>query len=149
MKTIGDYKILCTPEQTKKLLELGAPIEYEDNTYPTYWRPNICRFAEMPERTYHIPTAEQVIGWLEEQADILDINIEPYEDDSYPSLCGYGFSIRNKNKEYILGTFTEKGDMVYISPTDGTYCHYGKLTKREATIEVIDAALEYLETYKQ
>lgn len=41
MKTISDYTILCTQEQTLKAIELGAPIE-----------------------GIFIPTAEQMIGFL-------------------------------------------------------------------------------------
>lgn len=137
---MNKYIINCSEEQTKRALELGAPII----NYPLVSSPYGIPKFEKNGMAYIIPTAEEMIGWLEEQADILDITVEPYEDDGYPSLCGYGFYIRNKNKEYILGTFTEKGDMVYICPIDGTYCHYGKLTKREAILVAIDAALEYI-----
>ena len=43
------YTIYCTPEQARKALGLGAPIEYK------------------LKGTCKTPTAEQMIGWLEEQ----------------------------------------------------------------------------------
>lgn len=48
MKTIDDYTVYCTEAQTKKALELGAPIEYD---------------SELPSIVL-CPTAEQMIGWL-------------------------------------------------------------------------------------
>lgn len=46
------YTIYCSDEQTKKALELGAPLEYH------------C--PNERESVYHRPTAEQMLGWLEE-----------------------------------------------------------------------------------
>lgn len=48
METISDYTIYCTPEQTKKALELGALIKYY------YDSRNLLL----------TPTAEQMIGYL-------------------------------------------------------------------------------------
>ena len=52
------YSIFCTQEQTKKALELGAPITHNglDNT------------------PLKIPTAEEMIGWLEEQGFFIRIS---------------------------------------------------------------------------
>lgn len=63
MKSISDYTIYCTPEQTKKALELGTPIPNHklDNHYaenlPKLWfyKDGNC---------YQKTTAEQMIGWL-------------------------------------------------------------------------------------
>lgn len=60
------YTIYCTEEQTKKAFELGAPIEV---------LPNYMEFENFPfvnckdgnQRPCMIPTAEQMICWLEEQ----------------------------------------------------------------------------------
>lgn len=62
MKTISDYTIYCTLEQTKKALELGAPIEKKeiqvcDNAKHFFWYDGFY---------YNYPTAEQMINWLEE-----------------------------------------------------------------------------------
>lgn len=62
MKTISDYTIYCTPEQTKKALELGVPIEKKeiqvcDNAKHFFWHDDFY---------YNYPTIEQMIGFLEE-----------------------------------------------------------------------------------
>lgn len=140
---MNEYSIYCTEEQMNKALELGAPIEIT-GMY------KVAQFVGVSDATFIIPTAEQMLGWLETQEDILDINIHLYEDDGYPKMCGYGFTIYNKNKEIITGTFTEKGNLVYICPKckefiylAGTY-ENEFLTKKEATIAAIDVALDYL-----
>lgn len=56
MKTINDYTIHCTKEQTKLAMELGAPIELKSEVY----YPNGAAYPTNP-------TAEQMIGWLETQ----------------------------------------------------------------------------------
>lgn len=142
------YTIPCTEEQTRRAFELGAPINTDNN-------PMFSDFIEVKKGLYAIvPTAEQMIGWLEEQEDILFINIHLYEDDGYPKMYGYGFTIYNKNKDIITGTFTEKGDLVYICPKSkeyiglvGTYAN-DFLTKEEATLVAIDVALDYLTKQK-
>lgn len=153
MKTMSDYGLYCTEAQTRKALELGAPIVHHENACTTNSTPHFyigeCGNYQKGFILYIIPTAEEMKGWLEEQGDILYIDIHLYEDDGYPKMCGYGFTIYNKNKDIIVGTFTEKGSLVYICPKckeyiylEGTYNNF--LTKQEATLEAIDAALEYL-----
>ena len=59
MKTINEYTIYCTEEQTKKALELGAPIgngHYYDK---------ICIINTID---YATPTTEQMIGWLNDKS---------------------------------------------------------------------------------
>lgn len=63
MKTIDQYTIYCTKEQTQKAFELGASIVKmieEFNAIPS------C-YVDKSNNLYEIPTAEQMIGWLEEQ----------------------------------------------------------------------------------
>lgn len=59
---MNQYIIYCTGEQTKKAIELGAPLQRYTS---------IPNFADVIEITtseyYEIPTAEQMIGWLEKQ----------------------------------------------------------------------------------
>lgn len=58
------YEIRCTPEQTKKALELGAPVDTCD------WREvdTELKVEGFNEKGWHInykkPTAQQMIGWL-------------------------------------------------------------------------------------
>lgn len=64
-----DYSIYCTESQTKKALELGAPIKRA--LLPSTWfeevNPKRCHI-DVPENpngcTLAIPTADQMIGWL-------------------------------------------------------------------------------------
>lgn len=145
----------CTEEQTKKaLLELGAPILLVPEEYYTE-KEHFHMEIEGENASVILPTTEEMINWLEEQGDILYIDTYLYEDDGYPRMCGYGFTIYNKNKEIITGTFTEKGSLVYICPKSKEYFYLSGtytndfLTKREATLEAIDAALEYLTSKKK
>lgn len=68
---MNKYTIYCTEKQTKKALELGAPIErdgYEDRPYIYY------------DGAYLIPTVEQMIGWLEEQGIMFNIATNPFDE---------------------------------------------------------------------
>ena len=69
---MNNYTIYCTPEQTKKALELGAPIEFEVEcpvnleTLERSPYPEI-KMGKDGEPILIIPTAEQMLGWLNEQ----------------------------------------------------------------------------------
>lgn len=108
------YQIFCTPEQTKKALELGAPIKAATFTRPGDGK----KVVEIGEyNLYSIPTAEQMIGWIEEQGSITDIGIYLVFQWGYYIYNGK-YCIKNNNGKY--------------------------LTRKEATLAAIDAALEYL-----
>ena len=64
MESISDYSIYCTEEQTKKALELGAPINFRwlYHGIPFHKEVNI-EYGHYAE----IPTTEEMVGWLEEQ----------------------------------------------------------------------------------
>lgn len=104
------FTIPCTEEQTKRALDLGAPIKIECFSTATevYWRDVI-------------PTAEQMIGWLEEQG----IWIHFCKPNQRPKLLSY--SISNINNIY---------QRVFI----------GKefYSRKKATLAAIDDALKYL-----
>lgn len=120
---MNKYTIYCTAEQTKKALALGAKLE----EFP--WRTSILRqLVDIDEITYCIPTAEQMISWLEEQDGIREININR-------SACyeGWYFSISGPNKQYI----TINGNSI---ASIGKYD-----SRKEATLIAIDVALEYLD----
>lgn len=121
------YTIYCTESQTRKALELGAPIELESEYYhPTendfkLDNPIPCKSFT---RGYHYakcPTAEQMIGWLEEQC--------VYELSIYKSIWTWGWTILFKDEYRING-------------------HEFK-SRKEATLAAIDAALEYLSNNKK
>lgn len=87
MKTISDYTIYCTPEQTKKAIELGAKIEYH----------KLSEMLDISEQViengsiyYNTPTAEQMIGWIESLGGIEEITV-----------CKSGMWIWGKNHTLI------------------------------------------------
>lgn len=60
---MNKYTIYCTEEQTKKALELGAPIETCGYYYKQQFGCNTISDTDL----HIVPTAQQMIGWLEEQ----------------------------------------------------------------------------------
>lgn len=128
------YAIYCTPEQTKRALELGAPIKIEDTRdrysfVPQYSDSMGCRIKKFEDAykncycdetaAYLIPTAEEMIGWLEKQGDIDCIEVNH----------AYKWSYDIFNKEYWK---IMKHNTIYQS-------------RKEATLAAIDAALEFLD----
>lgn len=67
---MNEFTIYCTQEQTRKALELGAPIELESEYYnPTendfkLENPIACSSFTNGYHYAKCPTAEQMIGWL-------------------------------------------------------------------------------------
>ena len=109
------YTIYCTEKQTNKALELGAPIEvdFQFNS----------KTVIINHKAYIVPTAEQMIGWLEGQGlvsiDTIRV-IHPIDGRSW-----YGYKLRFPwGKE-------EYNEIKYNS-------------RREATLAAIDAAFDYL-----
>lgn len=66
---MNQYTIYCTPSQTKKALELGAPIEMSP------YFPEVIQAFVLGENMYHFPTAEQMINWIEGQDEIKSVVI--------------------------------------------------------------------------
>lgn len=106
------YITYCTPEQVKKALELGAPIKIE------------C-FSTATEDHWHevIPTAEQMIGWLEEN-NIENIIVCKKDGGDY------GYTVYHTSHRKPLQRF-------WFS------------NRKEATLAAIDAALGYLTKNKK
>lgn len=118
---MNKYTIYCTAEQTKKARELGAPIEVksiEDAAKENYGRAYFTGMATYAK----FPTAEQMIGWLEEQEEISDLHI-------YKMILSWTFEL-------------------YASNGDGKNEHPLFQSRKEATLAAIDAALEYLSNNK-
>lgn len=122
MKTISDYTIHCTDEQTLKAIKLGAPIEdipmykYNDDKLPKLVHKNYVNNTVFS----YCPTAEQMFGWLEEKC--VHINFENIFDIE----CNYVFS---------SASFNEHG---YEE------IRHGYKSIKQATLAAIDAALDYL-----
>lgn len=148
------YEIRCTPEQAKKALKLGAPIEILDTEVEIEDR-NIgctvvfggfscqpaklehylydadgnrkewCVILEGTEETGRIvvytPTAEEMVGWLEEQGLLISITARNTPDNPI-----YNYSINRCEESWT--TFS---------------------TRKEAALTAIDAALDYLTNHKK
>lgn len=65
---MNKYTLYCTEAQTRKALKLGAPI----NIVTKYVGGFILGLSHI-EKHYINPTAEQMIGWLEEQDIHIDV----------------------------------------------------------------------------
>ena len=100
------YTIYCTEEQTKKALELGAPIKYK------YTLDNKERGK------FEKPTASQMIGWLEEQEDIKEV--------------------------FVTIEYTYWHYAIILSNGRVIECEDSYDSRKEATLAIIDAALDYL-----
>ena len=130
--TISDYTIYCTEEQIKKaFVELDAPLKQVfynvqfDETLKEY------HLIRIGCKLYEIPIAEQMIGWLEEQDIIREVNV--YRSANYE---GWYYSISGANKQYI-------------SINGHAIASIGKHdSRKEATLAAIDAALDYLKSMK-
>ena len=120
---MDEYTIYCTEEQTRKALELGAPIEHA-KVVDTI-NGNSTRIPEENGEFYLIPTAEQMIGWLESNPQIHHITVW---------------------KECV------RWDYTFCYKQDGIVKRFdiGSSGNRlEATIAAIDAALEFIQNLKQ
>lgn len=127
MKTISDYTIFCTEAQTKKALELGAPIE---NYNYTFGNKETCTYlgkdyTKLPALDWFAqqPTAEQMCGWLEGQGAIKVIAINNSKN------LDWSFHITTKDNE--------------------VFASIGYKSRKEATHAAIDEALEYLENNRK
>lgn len=119
---MSDYTCYCTPEQTKKALELGAPIQFASINDI-----RLGRYIEVEgnNEAYEIPTAEQMIGWLEER----EIKITFILTSAYgPNGLTNGYT--------PVVNFKWNCETCYTS-------------RKEATLVAIDAALEYLTNNKK
>lgn len=116
---MNDYTIYCTPEQARRALELNAPIKVTFLDIPNKFEYEGCPLE--------IPTSEQMINWLEGQGIKCFVLPDMYDDDSYNIQI-------NKN---LITT----GHSQYDYPLSYN-------SRKEATINVINMALEYLSQNK-
>ena len=118
MESISDYSIYCTEEQTKKAIKLGAPINFR-------WLYEGIQFRKEVNIEYghyaEIPTAEEMVGWLEEQG-VHEVHLTHVKD-------GWMACIFLKND---------------IIPDEFTY-----KSRKEAILAAIDVSLEYLTKNKK
>lgn len=111
------YSIFCTEEQTKKAFALGAQLEEVNSiNEPKHW-------VAIDNTTYKVPTAEQMIGWLEQNARISDIDIFRSGSTYWAFYVTKFLGIIESKKEYF--------------------------SRKEATLVAIDEALDCLVQAKE
>lgn len=138
---MNKYTIYCTEEQIEKALKLGAPIEI--NSHPPlngekfmWLSPPADAIAWNNNTDCLVPTAEQMIGWQEEQGMFIEINTHrPNRVIADWKKTIYTFSVIDK-----FMTIDKHGGY------NGTI-HYP--TRKEAILAAIDTALEYLTNNKK
>lgn len=128
MKSLDQYTIYCTAEQTKKALELGVPMQLFWEDIKENFDMPYCEISPREDDELGImcnyvviPTAEQMIGWLEEQEAIDEI--APMKKGEYWAYVVYMTGLRSDIE----------------SPKDTLYP-----ARPEATLAAIDSALDYL-----
>lgn len=132
-KMMSDYTLFCTEEQTRKALELGAPIISYHNACTTDDIPHFTIAEGNGNCTlYIIPTAEQMCGWLEEQGMFIEV------DSHRPD--------RILDWRKSIYTFSVVDKFMVICKHGG----YNETThfpsRKEVILAAIDAALDYLKT---
>lgn len=122
------FTIYCTAEQTKNALELGAPIKI--NNYPPingeefiWLSPPADAIAWNNSTNCTVPTAEQMVEWLEDQEEISNLHI-------FRLSIHWTFDLHTSNGE-------EKNNRPLFN------------TRKEATLAAISSALEYLTNNKK
>lgn len=150
------YTIYCTPEQTRKALELGAHPEFvtsqniQDSKYE-YIKRNLSlssfentryinvdreygknpKYVVFNKEVYRCPTVEQMLGWLEEQG----IAVYAFVDNNEKEYTGWSYE--------VVKDFKNGGWKNTLAVPDITFNSY-----KEATLAAVDVALEYLSNKK-
>lgn len=115
------YTIYCTEEQTKKALKLGAPIDSSSVYYEGFEM--IGHNEDYSYKLYAIiPTAAQMIGWLEERGFVITLTPTIKDDES-----GY---------TWIAHACYFQDVSIWIDRKN--------LSRKEAMLAAIDAILNYL-----
>lgn len=119
---MNKYTIYCTESQTKKAIELGAQIlriGQVTNTCTNYCK--LFNTIVIDDIWYHIPTAEEMMGWLE---DIHNISMNVYK-----VFNEYDYNIN----------YNENLKTIQVS---------GFPSRKSATLSAINEALKYLTNKK-
>ena len=119
-----DYTLYCTEEQTRKALELGAPIKVVETLSQVINR-EFFFLKEDHKQAVLIPTAEQMRGWLMDKLQVTTWHINYFPT---PEKYGYTIIARDVVIEQGRGALTKD---LYDS-------------HNKATLAAIDAALRYL-----
>lgn len=122
---MNTFTIFCTEAQTRRALELGAPINIRCSYNGYYPLPFIREIIVEPHHFAEVPTAEQMLGWLKTK--------------------GFAFGITNYNdgfNDHVFWRVANNQDKRWYISDD-------KLKDpKEAVLAAIDAALNYLKNKK-
>lgn len=122
------YEIYCSEEQSEKAYKLGAPLNKayrQDGTRKLWYTLPYNDPNWQNCDAYYIPTAAQMIGWLESKKGLKYFCVEKdYDLESEKYSDTYSWRVVFNDTSF----FSED-------------CYE---TRQEATIAAIDAALEYL-----
>lgn len=115
-----EFTICCTEEQTRKALELGAPLNscYHNDDFQNTIKIGSLHYVE-------IPTVGQMMGWLRTQG--FAFNIAEYNDHFNDHV--FWRVANNQDKKWYRSDDTLKDP-------------------KDAVLAAIDAALEYLSKNK-
>lgn len=132
---MNKYTIYCTSQQTKKALKLGAPISTVKSrrTKDTVISDDVIEYDDATFTYIDCPTAEQMIGWLEEQGIHIKIDCE----GSLNYVVQLQFIHSPKDLDVINKSYK------------GIIGHRGFPSRKEATLAAINTALEYLTNSKK
>lgn len=117
---MSDYSLYCTETQTKKALELGAPIEYASIN-----EIRLERYVSVNNEEYTLPTAEQMIGWLEDM-EIIIIFMPTIKDNE-------------SDYTWVAHVCHFQDEIVWFDSEN-----LSNLSRKKVTLAAIDAALDYL-----
>lgn len=122
---MDEYTIYCTKEQTLKALELGASINIRCSYNGYHPLPFIKEITIEPHHFAEVPTAEQMVGWLQSKG-------------CYP----YTMPLKRDGKVMFAARFEffEDGGSTDI------FCGYGK--DNSVILKAINSALTYLSNKK-
>lgn len=126
---MNQFTIFCTPSQTRKALELGAPLKTFIHVEPEFSMANGCLPYPEEIEMYEYPTAEQMIGWLEEQYIYITIRYTNDVAKHWQADVDRADCIDYECGKHLVD--------------------YNYPSRKEATIAAIDAALEYLSNNKE
>lgn len=115
---MDQFTIFCTPDQTKRAIDLGAPIIKSTFVTGQKW-------MYIDKTIFLIPTAEQLIGFMFKHKGLQALRIIHYPESN---RWGYTLII----KMHSIGvTLSENKDQLFSS-------------QPEATLGAIDAILDFL-----
>ena len=100
MKTLHDYKVLCTLEQAIRAHKIGAPLNpcneatfMQDGMQKAFLSRKLV--VRINNKNYYIPTTQQLLGWIRDKKS-LDVFV-------LPKSGNYVFNICSVNSETPIG----------------------------------------------